>query len=435
MFGFLSIFLPRSFLPVDVQLYRRGISELMNFLIASWQVLCELAPWLLLGMLLSGLMHAFLPANFIRRNLAGASGVFKSVLLGVPLPLCSCGVVPTGIGLKNQGASDGASVGFLISTPQTGVDSILVSASFFGWPFAIFKMVLAAVTGVVGGLLTGTESEKQNSVASLSVLQPDSGAVNAPDEVAQPWWRRAWEHGNEILESIWGWLVIGVLISAAISVLVPRHWLAGVAGLGIWPAMFLMLLFSLPLYVCATASVPIAAALVQGGLPPAAALVFLMAGPATNVATIGAIRGRFGGRVTIVYLLTIVVGSMLGAWLFYFLIDSNIRRSAIHNHNHLSWFSQASAGLLVLLMARYAWNLLEKRFLRTTISDEDSITIGVDGMHCGSCVSRLVSALKKQDGVTAVEVQLDPGMATIVGDATKRELESAITDAGFTIRE
>ena len=121
---------------------------------ASWKVLCQLAPWLLLGMLLSGLLHVFLPAGFVRKKFQGAIGVVKAVLLGVPLPLCSCGVVPAGIGLKNQGASNGASVGFLISTPQTGVDSILVSASFFGWPFAFFKMAVAAITGVIGGWIT-----------------------------------------------------------------------------------------------------------------------------------------------------------------------------------------------------------------------------------------------------------------------------------------
>ena len=127
----------------------------MSLVLNSWTILCQLAPWLLLGMLLSGLLHVFLPAGFVRRKFHGFGGVIKSVLLGVPLPLCSCGVVPAGIGLKNQGASNGAAVGFLISTPQTGVDSILVSASFFGWPFAIFKMATAAITGVLGGVVDG----------------------------------------------------------------------------------------------------------------------------------------------------------------------------------------------------------------------------------------------------------------------------------------
>ena len=125
---------------------------MMSFIASIWFVLCELSPWLLLGMFLSGLLHVILPTRFVRQKLQGFSGVLKSVAIGVPLPLCSCGVIPAGISLKKDGASSGAAVGFLISTPQTGVDSMLVSASFFGWPFAMFKLVSAAIMGIVGGV-------------------------------------------------------------------------------------------------------------------------------------------------------------------------------------------------------------------------------------------------------------------------------------------
>lgn len=127
---------------------------MQSMLHAMWNVLLGLAPWLLLGMAIAGLLHVALPANFVRRQLRGRSGVLRAVALGVPLPLCSCGVIPAGLGLKKDGASNGAVVGFLISTPQTGVDSILVSSSFLGWPFALFKVVSAAVTGLVGGWIT-----------------------------------------------------------------------------------------------------------------------------------------------------------------------------------------------------------------------------------------------------------------------------------------
>ena len=118
---------------------------------AIWRILTELAPWLLLGTLIAAVLHVVLPRNLVRQQLRGYWGVVKAVLLGVPMPLCSCGVIPAGLGLKRDGASDGAAVGFLISTPQTGVDSILVSASFLGWPFALFKVVSAGITGLVGG--------------------------------------------------------------------------------------------------------------------------------------------------------------------------------------------------------------------------------------------------------------------------------------------
>lgn len=314
-----------------------------DFLIACWRVLCELAPWLLLGMVLSGVMHVLLPKNFIRRKLQGTAGVVKAVALGVPLPLCSCGVVPAGIGLKNQGASNGAAVGFLISTPQTGVDSILVSASFFGWPFAIFKMVTSGVTGVIGGWITD-RIEKPTAADQLFRDLPDESTGSMESEFrVKDKLVEIWLHGSEIVQSIWIWLAIGILVSAAIEVVIPDTWLETIGSWGLLPAMLLVLVISIPLYVCATASVPIAAAFVNGGLPPAAALVFLVAGPATNITTMGAVQSRFGWRTLVVYLTTITLGSMLSAWLFDWLLTAKVVENVIHHHHHQNWWSIASA--------------------------------------------------------------------------------------------
>jgi len=403
---------------------------------ASWQILCELAPWLLLGMLLSGLLHAFLPSDFIRREFHGIAGTFKSVLLGVPLPLCSCGVVPAGIGLKNQGASDGAAVGFLISTPQTGIDSILVSASFFGWPFAIFKMVVAAITGVIGGILSDVLGS-HSSDSTDKFTSPAVGSATCP-ESNDPWWRKIWDHGFEILQSIWIWLVIGMILSAAINVWVPSAWLAGISGLGIFPAMLLMLVISIPMYVCATASVPIAAALVQGGLDPATALVFLMAGPATNLATIGAIKNRFGNRTTAVYLITLIVGSMLGAWIFNQLVLSSVSETPVHLHHHVNWFSQICAGILLMMIAWCGWKQYGPRrpsINSLSASDRPSIQIGVDGMHCQSCVMRLEKAINEHAGVETVHVDLTSETVTVQGDFQRPDLHQLIANAGFSVRD
>ena len=134
-----------------------------EFATALWQVMLALSPWLILGSLIAALLHAFVPSSMIQKQFHGVGGIFKAVVLGVPLPLCSCGVIPAGLGLKKDGASDGATVGFLISTPQTGVDSILVSASFLGWPFAIFKVVAAFATGIIGGLICNIFPDHQKS--------------------------------------------------------------------------------------------------------------------------------------------------------------------------------------------------------------------------------------------------------------------------------
>ncbi len=407
---------------------------------ASWQVFCELAPWLLSGMLLSGLLHAFLPQGFIKRRFHGVAGVAKAVLLGVPLPLCSCGVVPAGIGLKNQGASDGASVGFLISTPQTGIDSILVSASFFGWPFAIFKMVVAAITGMIGGILadTSTGVTRESDDSGTEETEQIHSVRDPTSDDQHPWWNRLWSHAIEILQSIWMWLIFGVVLSAAINIWLPPSWLASISGLGIFPAMLLTLAISVPMYVCATASVPIAAALVQGGLDPATALVFLMAGPATNVATIGAIRSRFGGRTTVVCLVTIIVGSMLGAWLFSELLVATVTSKDIHAHHHIGWFSQLCAAVLLGLIGWCVWQQWQRH--RATAgqlnvrADEHSATIGVDGMHCQSCVNQLEKLLQQKPGVTSAYANLQTNQATVTGQFELDDLIRTIKNAGFSVR-
>ncbi len=225
-------------------------------LAAMTSVLNDLSPWLILGALVSGVMHALLPSQFIAKQLSGVGGVFKSVVFGVPLPLCSCGVIPAGVGLKKDGASDGSSIGFLISTPQTGVDSVLVSAGMLGWPFALFKVASAAALGVVGGLIAHAVGEP----AALGTSKGD-GASDRPG-LAEGFW-----HAIQVLRSIWVWLVVGIVASGAITVWVPAGELTALSQRSPLAVYGGVLLLSIPLYVCATASVPIAAALVAGGAP------------------------------------------------------------------------------------------------------------------------------------------------------------------------
>jgi uncharacterized protein len=315
---------------------------------AIWRILLELSPWLLLGAAIAGLLHWLLPADFVKRWMRGAGGVWRGVLVGVPLPLCSCSVIPVGLGLKKQGASDGATVGFLISTPQTGVDSVLVTASMLGWPFALFKIAAAAVTGLVGGWLTDAVSAPPKPSLELPILEP------AP---APRTFRTAVDYALMILQMVWRWLVVGVLVSAVIEVWLPPELFGSLAAStgGRLGAMLVALAVGIPLYVCATASVPIAAALVAGGLPTGAALVFLMAGPATNVATIGAVYRTLGGRVLAVYLGTIIVGSMAGGLLFEHLLPASAITSAhAHHHERFAWWHTVSALVVIALCGYFA---------------------------------------------------------------------------------
>lgn len=322
---------------------------------AVWRILLELSPWLLVGAAIAGLLHWLLPADFVKRWMQGAAGVWRGVLVGVPMPLCSCSVIPVGLGLKKQGASDGATVGFLISTPQTGVDSVLVTASMLGWPFALFKVAAATVTGLVGGWLTDAVSAPPKPSLDLPILEP----IPAPRT-----FRNAVEYALMILQMVWRWLLVGVLISAAIEVWLPPELFGSLAASsgGRLGAMLVALAVGIPLYVCATASVPIAAALVASGLPTGAALVFLMAGPATNVATIGAVYRILGGRVLAVYLGTIIVGSIGGGLLFEHLLPASTISSAhIHHHEHFSWWNTVSAIVVVALCGYFALKELQNQ--------------------------------------------------------------------------
>jgi len=388
-----------------------------------WITWLELAPWLLLGAAIAGLLHALLPPSFLERRLAGRQGVTNAVLLGVPLPLCSCGVIPTGLGLKTQGASDGATVGFLISTPQTGVDSVLVTASFLGWPFALFKVAWAAATGLIGGWWadSASPSAATNGTAQSSTNQPTGSRV-----------REAIDHAIEMLRSIWRWIVIGVLLSAVIATWLPTAGLAALSSYGGLPAMLAALVISLPLYVCATASVPIAASLVNAGLPAGAALVFLMAGPATNVATIGAVYRALGRRQLVVYLATIIGGSILGGLLFGQLVATSTDLVTEHVHKTPWW--AVACGLL--LAALFAWFALEDliRLLkhREDASTLPSVTVGVEGMTCGGCVAKLEKAIARDPAVDSVDVHLKPGEAVARGTITVERLKQLVRDAGFT---
>lgn len=316
---------------------------------AIWRTTLELSPWLLVGTALAGGTYAFLPRSFTRRLLGGRGAVWKSVLVGAPLPLCSCAVIPVALGLKRQGASDGAAVAFLIATPQTGADSVLVTAGMLGWPLALFKVATAIVTGLAGGWLTDAVTPRRMTLP----------IIDAPTPAGQPSGLAArlgegLRHADALVRSIWVWLVVGVVVSAAITTWVPADWLGGLGAYGGAAAMAAALAVSLPLYVCATASVPIAASLVAAGLPVGGAIVFLMAGPATNAATLGAVYRGFGWRALAAYLGTIVVGSIAAGLLYEaFFPGLEVGAAATQPHEHgAAWWELASA---LVLAAWVAW--------------------------------------------------------------------------------
>ncbi len=387
-----------------------------------WQVWLQLSPWLLLGAAAAGLLHVLLPRDFARRQFRGVPGVAKAVALGVPLPLCSCGVIPAALGLKKDGASDGAAVGFLISTPQTGVDSLLVSASFLGWPFTIFKCVSALVMGLVGGLATETLHTDAQEASSLEEATAPQSTVGF------------FEHMVDVIRPIWKWIVFGVVASAAITVWIPPGAMAGWSDVN--PALtgLATLAIAVPLYVCATASVPIAAAFIMQGMPTGAALVFLMAGPATNIATIGAVKRAFGNRVLGVYLATVVLGSVGLAYVYDAFIPFEALGAMTHEHGH-AWWAWASAIALGALFIYFLLDDLRAAVRRrTTPTTSAAVTIEVEGLTCNNCVRKLERALQETQGVTSATVTLEPSRATVESSLAPSDLEAVVRATGFAVK-
>lgn len=401
----------------------------MEYLKNIWAVLADLSFWLLLGCFVSGLLHVFVSQKWLNRHLGGSGflSVVKSVFIGVPMPLCSCGVIPAALGLKKQGAGAGASMGFLISTPQTGIDSIFVSASMLSWPFAVFKLVAAFILGIIGGgisnIISGDSSGEDVAVQGDNPNQ--SRKLYSIYDFAI----------NDLLYMIWRWIVIGVLISAAITTWVPAEAFSDWTSYSLILVLLSVLLISLPLYVCATSSVPIAAALVDAGMPLSAALVFLMAGPATNIATIGAVYKGFGPKHLLNYLLTIILGSLVLAYCFDFLLAGK-GLGVMHHHHSESYASYLLLFFFALFLYRDLKNFFKPKFQLDSNLQIETYSFYVGGLSCQGCVKKLSSALLVLDCIENLNVNLDTGLVEMTAKSDLRsKIQESVEKIGFQLKE
>jgi uncharacterized membrane protein YraQ (UPF0718 family) len=291
--------------------------------IASWEMLQQASIYILFGLLIGGLLKMFLSPSYVAAHLGSGrfSSVFKAALLGIPIPLCSCGVLPAATSLKKQGANNGATTAFLISTPESGVDSISITWALLDPIMTIARPVSAFISAFVAGsaenFLNPPDKSKQAAPdLSCPIDNCCDGNDCPPDEH---------KHHHGLIEKLqigvkyaatdlWadlaGWFFIGILLAGLISVLVPDAVIARYLGGG-FGSMLLMLTFGIPLYICATASTPIAAAFIMKGVSPGTALVFLLVGPATNITSLSVLIGLLGKRATALYLLSIPVVSVL----------------------------------------------------------------------------------------------------------------------------
>ncbi len=415
-------------------------------------IINEMSPYLILGFLFAGLLHVFLPGEKVNQYMGGnnRSSVINASLIGIPLPLCSCGVIPAGISLYKQGASKGSTVSFLISTPQTGIDSILVTYSLLGLPFALIRPVIALITGFAGGFITTRIGNNRNQASTYEttavVSSKDTSSLSSRfTEV----FRYAF---IEFLQDISKYLVIGLLVAATISVVVPDDFFSSFIG-NDFLSMVVILVAAIPVYVCATASVPIAAILMLKGLSPGAALVLLMAGPATNAATITLINKVLGFKSLLVYLFTIVISALVFGTMInhllpesWFMLLDITSHSIEHTHSILpEWLKTMSSILLVLLiMHGYIQKIVKTKKMSLTQESGHSKNnvqhmipkkIRVKGMTCNHCRQNVENGIKNIEGIERVNVDLSTGLVTISGKTIDLSIiQSTIENLGYEYR-
>lgn len=321
---------------------------LLEILREVWMTLTAMAPYLLFGFFMAGVLSLFISPEFVERHLGGRGvwQVVKAAVFGIPLPLCSCSVIPVAASLRRHGAGRGATAAFLISTPQTGVDSILATMSLLGPIFAVFRTLAAFVSGVLGGILVdlvGNGAETTESVPACT--DACCSEKHKPGRFA-----RAMHHGFITLTAdIAKPLLIGLLLAALIAALVPESFFAETIGPG-WPSMLLMLLIGIPIYVCATASIPIAAAMMLKGVSPGAALVFLMTGPATNMAALATLWTMFGRRTAITFLVVVALTALGSGLVLDLLVDRSTVVSGTNMHAMLPPIVKHAAAVVLLII-------------------------------------------------------------------------------------
>lgn len=297
------------------------MSFLTDVFLASWDLLLDASFYIIFGIVIAGLLKTFLSTEYVAKHLGQGrfKPVLKAALFGIPIPLCSCGVMPAAASLKKQGASNGATIAFLISTPESGVDSISVTYALLDPLMTIARPVAAFVSAVAAGVTESLFSPVNKPTApTLEACQIDnccSGEECSPDEHAGHHGVRIrlWASLKYAFGELWGdlalWFAFGLVLSGIITVWIPQEVIAGYLGGGLG-SMLMMLAVGIPIYICASASTPIAAALILKGVSPGAALVFLLVGPATNMASLSILTGMLGKRATLRYLLVLAVCSV-----------------------------------------------------------------------------------------------------------------------------
>jgi len=333
---------------------------IVKFLQALIDLSNAMAPYILFGLLFAGILHVFVPQSLVKRHLGKDSlwSVVKATLFGIPLPVCSCGVIPLAAGMKKSGASNGSTLAFLISTPITGVDSILATYGIFGWIFTIYRVVTSMLISIIAGVLANFYTDKEEHKSLLeeehSECSTKSCCLGSDEKrTKESKTKEALQYAfGTLLEDIATPLLLGLLLGALISVAIPEDMSTLLLEYS-WLSYLIAIAIAVPMYVCATASLPIAAGLILAGVSPGAAFVFLSAGPATNTVTIGVVKKMLGSTTLFIYLGTIIVGSALfGLGLDMIFADMDVK-ALIHMDEEAGVFAYLATALLWMFLLYY----------------------------------------------------------------------------------
>lgn len=355
--------------------------DLADFPSTLWLFLTLSAPALILGFALAGVIRSFINPDKVAKWLGRGrvSDIFLASAVGVPLPLCSCSVIPTAIAIKQKGASRAATSAFLISTPESGIDSILVTKAMMDWPMTLIRPLAAFCSAFIAGLLQMFFNPEEKKFIARSQATSDSCCPktasgthvhHTPMSTAASVGERiksglTWSI-NDLIDDLALWMSVGLLIGAVLQFVVPADFFL---GLGVWPSRLLCLVVGIPLYICASATTPIAASLVMKGLSPGAALILLLAGPATNVANLAVLRTHLGTRGIVINVFSIAFVALLfaigvdayyGGELPVWSIGQHL-----HSHDTTAWWEHLCALVLVILLGRGLWREeLKPRFTK-----------------------------------------------------------------------
>ena len=443
------------------------MEELYKFIELFSTLFFEMAFYLLFGLAFVGVLYVWFTKELITKHIGKDSlgSIIKSAILGVPLPLCSCGVVPTTVYMSKNGASRGAVVSFLVSTPQTGIDSIIATYGMMGPIFAIFRPISALIMGVISGAVVQFLPHKSKNTSiphntnisvsnctdsdcscSSAVVQDEctgSDCCSTSKPKSQNKFIKALHYSFvEILDDISPQFVFGLFIATLITYFIPTDYFAnsqfssGILG------MLIMIAIGIPMYICATASIPIAISLMLKGFSPGVAFVFLATGPATNAATLSILIKTLGKYTVSVYLFSLAITSIAFGYLLDYIfiisginpLDSFVMAENCHSEGMSIWEIAFGTIFLVLLLMSLYRIYLKKYFIKNkkeTIIMDKAIKLKVEGMNCNHCSNNVQKAIESFPQITNIIVDLPSGIASFEGEIDAELVIRKIKEFGY----